>query len=353
MKKRVIIKMVSMFFLLALTTACQKTPSYDIESSYGISDVLNSRSQVDLLGTVITISMYDNAPTEVFDVCFDALMDIDNRMSVNKPDSEISLLNNSGQAVLSADLYGLIGKAKDFSQRSKGAFDITINPVMCEWKIETEFVRLPTQSEIDEALVLVGYESMHLLEQRQIQFEKPGMSIDLGAIAKGYACDVVVGILKEKGVKYALLDFGGNIYAQGKKPDGSPWRVGIRNPQTGADGYICTVEVIDKAVVTSGGYERQFERDGVFYHHILNPKTGYPVDNELLSVTIVAPNATEADALSTACFVLGLSGGVELLDIMPGYEGIFVTKQSGIYITDGLAENVKITDNQYSEAPRE
>jgi thiamine biosynthesis lipoprotein len=169
----------------------------------------------------------------------------------------------------------------------------------------------------------------------------------LGGIAKGYACDRAVEILTSHRVKHALLDFGGNIYALGTKPDGEKWRVGIRNPVLGEDGYICVVEVADKTVVTSGGYERYFEHDGKTYSHILDPATGYPAENGLLSVSIVAGNSTDADALSTACYVLGLEAGLALLDSLPDCDGVFVTDEREVYVTGGLTGGVAISDARF------
>jgi thiamine biosynthesis lipoprotein len=192
----------------------------------------------------------------------------------------------------------------------------------------------------------VDHEKTTLKEPSTVMLKEEGMALDLGAIAKGYACDRTAEILKEKGIKHGILDFGGNVYALGTRPDGSPWRVGIKMPIIGESGLVCFLEVSDVSVVTSGGYERYFEKDGVIYHHLLDPKTGYPVSNGLLSVSIVAKSSTYADALSTACFVLGLGDGMKLVTDF-GYEGIFVTEDYKIYVTDGLKDVIKILDDRF------
>jgi thiamine biosynthesis lipoprotein len=173
------------------------------------------------------------------------------------------------------------------------------------------------------------------------------MKLDLGGIAKGYACDKATDVLKENGVKSALLDLGGNIYALGKKLDTSDWKVGIVVPYVGENGVACSISVSDKAVVTSGGYQRFFIRDGKTYQHILDSKTGYPVDNDLLSATIVGPSATYADGFSTACFVLGREAGMALIETIPDYEAIFITEDNLIYVTSGLAGQVSILDERF------
>jgi thiamine biosynthesis lipoprotein len=170
------------------------------------------------------------------------------------------------------------------------------------------------------------------------------MRLDLGSIAKGYSLDVVKDILIENGVRHALLDFGGDLHVIGYRPNGQKWRIGIRSPIIGDNDIVGIVEVSDLSIFTSGGYERFFERDGVIYHHILNPKTGYPAESGLLSVTVISRNSTEADALSTASFVLGLEKGRELLERLDGFEGIFITQDKTIYTTRGLQGEVIVTN---------
>jgi thiamine biosynthesis lipoprotein len=174
-----------------------------------------------------------------------------------------------------------------------------------------------------------------------------GMKLDLGGIAKGYACDKALESLKDSGAKSALLDLGGNIYALGKKPDGSDWKVGVIVPYAGEGGVACSVSVSDRAIVTSGSYQRFFSKDGKTYHHILDPATGYPADNDLLSATIVGPSATDADGFSTACFVIGRASGVALIESVPEYEAIFITKDNKIYVTSGLAGQVQVLDERF------
>lgn len=310
---------------------------------------LVSDTRSEILGTVITVSSYEKMNEDIFDGVFDVIADIDNRMTMHTTNSEIARVNaaSGNEAVaVSADTYELIGWAKEFSEASSGAFDISIGAVTELWKKDSEFAVLPQTAEIDAALPLVDYEQVELTDEK-VFLKQPGMMIDLGGIAKGYACDQAVAYLQGQGISSGLLDFGGNIYAHGAKPDDSSWQIGIKSPITGESGNVCAVGVRDKAVVTSGGYERYFEENGVVYHHILDPRTGYPAKSEILSVTILDKSSTRADALTTACFVMGLEKGMALLEKMPESEGIFITKDYKIYTSAGLAEQVKITDSRF------
>ncbi|MCL2718638.1 MAG: FAD:protein FMN transferase [Lachnospiraceae bacterium] len=318
-------KLIAIFLSVCLLSGCTKPAG------------LTSVTRDDLLGTAITISIYDNVPDRLFAQCFDEIAAIEARMSVNRKDSEISLLNeNTGGAFLVSDnIYALLQRAVYFSGVSGGAFDISIGPVMELWRKDGHFETLPSPKEINEKLAYVGYEAITFPGSNMVSMEQ-GMRLDLGAFAKGHALEVVRDILLENGVRHALLDFGGDIYTIGEKPDGSNWRVAIKTPIVGDNSLVCVIEVSDLCVMTSGGYERYFEQDGIYYHHILNPATGYPAASDLLSVTVISAEITGADALSTAGFVLGLEQGMIMIDKLEGYEAIFITSAKEIYVTAGL-----------------
>jgi thiamine biosynthesis lipoprotein len=306
---------------------------------------LHTYRQGGLLGTVVTVSLYGEDAEAAANQCFDAIADIDRRMSVNRPDSEISLLNqNGGRSAVSVspDTYALIGRSLYFSGKSGGAFDVSIGAVTDLWKIDGTFARLPSLQEIETRLPLVDYRNIVTHGENSVSLARAGMIIDLGGIAKGYACDRSAQILKDSQIKSALLDLGGNVFALGGKPDGSAWRVGIKSPVIGDSSIACALEIRDKSVVTSGGYERFLEHEGVVYHHLLNPETGMSARGGLLSVTIVADSSTDADILSTACFVLGLENGMRLLqeEDTQGYEAIFITEDKQIFATAGIQRNI-------------
>jgi thiamine biosynthesis lipoprotein len=314
-----------------------------------------TRTRAELLGTVITISVFDAAPSDaeleaLLDKCFLEIENIEARMSVNRADSEISAINRAGgeaPAPVSDELYRLMSRAKEISDMSGGAFDITIGPVTALWKNDGVFERLPSADEIRERLPLVGGKGLELTAPNMARLAERGMALDAGGIAKGYACDKIVGILREAGTEHAVLDLGGNVYVIGTKPDGSDWRVGIRLPLMGEDGIVCIIEASDVSAVTSGGYERFFERDGAIYHHLLDPKTGYPAQSGLLSATVIAGVSADADGLSTACFVLGLEKGMRLLE-ENGYEGILIGEDRIVHVTSGLKGAVIINDERFS-----
>ena len=307
-------------------------------------------TRTDILGTVISITIYGDADQAIFDEAFAIVSDIDARMSANRQDSEISAIGreSGNHAVLiSDDTYELIERAVGFSELCDGAFDITVGSVMELWKTGETFNTRPEDSEISRLLPLVDYRDI-ILSDGGVMLAEEGMKLDLGAIAKGHACDAVMEYLKAQGVETALLDFGGNIYTFGKKPDGSPWKLGIRSPIIGETGIVCAVTVRDKSVVTSGGYERYFEKGGTVYHHLLDPKTGYPADSGIISMTIIDESSARADALSTACFVLGLEKGLALLESLPGSEGIFILSDKSIVSTSGITGDINIMDERFS-----
>lgn len=178
-----------------------------------------------------------------------------------------------------------------------------------------------------------------------------GMSLDTGAIAKGFITDRLVSVLRERKIESALLNLGGNLYLYGTKPDGSDWTIGIRDPFGLQGDYMATVSLKDTSIVTSGIYERYFEADGKRYHHILNPKTGYPEDNELASVSIISPSSTMCDGLSTTCFLLGLGKGMELIESLENAEAIMITRDKKVYLSSGLKNGkipFKLVDTNYT-----
>jgi thiamine biosynthesis lipoprotein len=214
------------------------------------------------------------------------------------------------------------------------------------WGIGGDNPRVPTQAEIDAVLPLVNWRDVELdRERRSVFLRQPGMALDLGGIAKGYAADEAAAIIRKARLARAIIDLGGNIMTLGVRQDGHPWRVGIQNPLDNRGAYIGIVEVRDRTVVTSGVYERNFEADGVLYHHIFSPFDGYPANNGLLSVTIIAGASIDADALSTAVFVMGYERGMALLGSFEGIEGIFVFEDMSVRKTEGV--DFVITDESY------
>ncbi|MFA6129727.1 MAG: FAD:protein FMN transferase [Candidatus Omnitrophota bacterium] len=240
---------------------------------------------------------------------------IENLLSKYIPDSEISRLNRSGSLKVSPDTFYIIRKAKELCQASAGAFDITVAPLVDLWGFTNQQYKLPGEDSIKNTLKLVGCDKIILHEKDNVvEFKFPGMKIDLGAIGKGFAIDCAVKILKENNINSCLINAGGQVYALGEK-SGSPWKVAIQNPRKPE--ITGTLELKDKSASTSGDYEQFFFENGKRYCHIIDPKTGYPVTGGVSSVTVVADSGLEADALSTAVFVLGKNRGEELLKKFP------------------------------------
>jgi thiamine biosynthesis lipoprotein len=255
-----------------------------------------------------------------------------------------------------ADLLDVLERALHYAALSDGAFDPTVGPLVQLWGIGTDHQRIPDDEEIARARELVNWRYVVIDRDAGTAFLwREGMALDLGAIAKGYAGDEAAHIAREAKAKRAIFDLGGNIVAlgwreqKGKEPQ--PWRIGIQNPLDGRGAYLGVVTVHDASVVTSGVYERYFESGGKRYHHILSTANGYPVENGLLSVTIVTASSTDADALSTAVFTLGFERGKALIDSIPEAEAIFVFSDRSVRITDGLAGIFTLTDNEFEVLP--
>lgn len=313
-----------------------------------------------LLGTTITLTIYDTPPKGAFNRVFDRVQEIQDKMSTNEEEYDTTELlevnRNAGikPVRVSPDTFDVIRKGLYYSRLTNGAFDITIGPLVKLWGIGTDHEQLPEKAEIDKALGRLDYHKVKMnAAAHTIYLEERGMALDAGGIAKGYAADQAARILEELGVKHALLDFGGNILTVGQKPDGSDWRVGIQNPGESRGSFLGILTTGPATVVTSGNYERFFIKDGVRYHHILDSETGYPARTGLGSVTIYAAVSTDADALSTSCFVLGVKKGLALLEKLPDVEGAFVTKDDQVIMTPGMKNVFRITNDAFHEVAPE
>lgn len=305
-----------------------------------------------LLGTTCTVTLYDRAPRGIFEKVFARIDEIERHMTLNGTGSEVIAVNEAAgraPAAVSPDTFSVISAGLEYSRLSGGAFDITIGPLVKSWGIGSDSARVPPEEEIAKMAALIDYTKVRTDERSgTVYLEEPGMMIDLGAIAKGYAADETARILDENGVKRAIIDLGGNIMLVGEKPDGTDWRVGVQDPDSTRGSYIGVVESGPAAVVTSGVYERFFVRDGVRFHHILDTETGYPVDNGLTSVTILTARSTDADGLSTSAFSLGLEKGLELIESLPGVEAVFLTREKRAWVTSGLSGSFRILDPAYT-----
>lgn len=303
-----------------------------------------------LMGTIINLTIYDDVDDEVFEESFNIIRAIESKMSLNIEDSELNNINKEAfnkRLPLSDEMKYILEKSIDYSKLSEGYFDVTVGPLVTLWGIGSENAKVPMQDEIEMSIANIDYESINISNEG-VLLDEPDMIIDLGAIAKGYAADCVAEYLRSQNVERAIVDLGGNIYALGSKSKDTPWNVAIQNPFHEARGnFIGSVSVSDKSVVTSGVYERFLESDGVKYHHILNPFTGYPIENELMSVSIISEMSIDGDALSTSVFSLGLDKGYELIESLEDVSAIFVTNDKSIYLTPGASDIFDIKDTSF------
>lgn len=284
------------------------------------------------MDTAVTVSLYRPADGALIDGCFQMLERYEKLFSRTDPDSEIYRLNAAAgaQTALSPETRELLAFGKSWGERTDGALDITVAPVSSLWRFPDPV--LPDPAALEEAAALVDLQALTLTDTGAIL--PAGHGVDLGAVAKGWATDRLAEYLRQQGVTAAILDLGGNVYALGDK-EGEPFTVGIRDPLAPEE-LTAAVRVKDKAVVTSGVYERGFELEGVTYHHILDPATGWPVQNGLVSVTVIGPRAADADALSTGCFVLGLEKGMALIESIADAEALFITADGELHPSSGL-----------------
>lgn len=306
-----------------------------------------------LLGTYIDITLYDKEDEKIIDKAFSRIEEIEKRMTINNAGtSEIIKLNDASgkDAVkLSPDTFSVVERGRYYSELSRGKFDITIGSIVKLWNIGTDYAAVPEDNVIRDTVKLVDYNKLVLDKAAQTALlQDTGMKVDLGAIAKGYAADEAAKILQENGVKHAIINLGGNVLTIGGKLDGNPWKIGIQDPFNPRGEYLGIVSITGKTVVTSGTYERYFEQNGKKYHHILNPATGYPVENNLYSVSIITDKSIDGDGLSTTSLLLGLEEGMKLIEKLDHVEAIFVTGDKKVYVSSGLKDNFLLTNSEFT-----
>lgn len=291
------------------------------------------------MDTYMSVLVYGNNAEQAADACVTEIQRLDTLLDKNDPKSDIFRLNHAQGAMIpiEPETEDLLSLARTYAKQTSGKFDPTINAVSELWAIGSERERVPSGAELSQALRKVGYENL-VLSQGQAQL-KDGATVDLGGIAKGYAADRAVQILREYGIEHAVLSLGGNVYVLGSAPNGQPWNIGIQDPDDKQD-IIATLSLSNCSAVTSGDYERYFEQDGIRYHHIFDPKTGYPGNSGVRSVTIICESSTQADAYSTALFLMGMERGMEFYHQQGGFEAVFVLEDGSVQCTDGISDSI-------------
>lgn len=297
--------------------------------------------QIFAMNTVMTFQAYGENAAEAVEAAAEEVNRLSALLSISEETSEVFAVNKAGQGELSEDTAKILERALDIYEQTDGAFDCTIYPMMQLWGFPTKEYHVPAEEKIEETLKLV--DSSKIEVQPLYVFLGADQKIDFGGIAKGYASDRAIEIFEAYGIVSGMVSLGGNIKVLNRKPDGSLWNVGIRNPKGAETDSIAAIKVENKALVTSGGYERYFEEDGNTYIHIIDPKTGYPAKNGLASVTIVSEDGMLADALSTSLFVMGEEKAMEFWrDSKEIFDMVLVTEDERILVTEGLEDKISV-----------
>lgn len=306
------------------------------------------------MNTVIEQKWYGESADTVYTGMETKIREIESALSLHLSQSEIAAINeNAGvQPVeVSQRTFDLLQRAKELSEQSDGAFDITIAPVVELWGITSDHPHVPTDEELAQAMALMGLEDLVMDEEACTAYlTRPGMAIDLGGIAKGWTADQLREYARELGAERGYVSLGGNLMIIGERPDGDPFKFGLRDPQGDASTYLGTVTLEDGCTMaTTGGYERYFEEDGIRYHHVLDPRTGYPADSDLLSVAVISKDGTLADYLSTTLFVQGLEAAKAAAG-SEDYALVMVDQENNVWISGSLRGNFEPheTDADYT-----
>ena len=318
------------------------------------------------LNTAIQITIYDSQDKSLLDDCLALCDRYELIFSRTNENSELYKLNHrisdsavSNQTIetqttpyqvngttntwhISEYLAALLSQGLSITRESDGAFDIAIAPLTSLWDFTAEDPKVPDDAAIQKALPLCSSDGV-TIDGQDITLPSDDIQFDVGAIAKGYIADRLKDFLVKKGVNSAIINLGGNVLCIGSKPDGTPFKVGIQKPFADRNETEAVMDITGKSVVSSGIYERCFKQNGKLYHHILNPKTGYPYDNSLISVTIISDQSVDGDALSTTCFALGLEDGLKFAE-KKGVQAVFITEDYELHYTDGFQDEINVTD---------
>ena len=327
----------------------------NIGKTVALADTTESETITDTaMGTDCSVRVYGSKKTAQ-DI-FDRLLEIEEQyLSWRIDGSDIASINEQASSEVGVTpsewTFDYLEKVLDLSEKSNGAFDPTLGSLSQLWNLGTDEPYIPKKDEVDALLEKTGWEKVDL-EENQV-FLKDDVQLDLGAVGKGIGCDEAKNLLEKSDAKAAVVSVGGSILTYGEKPDGKPWKVAIANPRTeDGEAYLGALTVEgNHSISTSGDYEKYVIEDGIRYHHILDPKTGFPANSGLISVTIVCDEGWLSDGLSTACFVLGIEDSLSLLEEYHA-EAIFVTEEKEVVVTDGIKEQFELMDSSYEQVER-
>lgn len=350
MLKRIKYLLVNILIFACLLCGCSQQDSSDTTESsiLQVSEEDKVTRDVFAMDTYMTLTAYGKQAEEALKEAENFITKLENQISTNIDTSEVALLNKNGTAKVSQETMDLITRSMEIYESTDGAFDITIYPIVKAWGFTTEKYQVPNEEELISFMQLVSTDALRLdTDSNQVSFQKSGMEIDLGGIAKGYTSAAIIDILKSYDIQSAVISLGGNVQVLGTKITGENWRIAIQSPDDSGT-YLGVLSAHDKAVVTSGGYERYFEQDGKTYHHIINPDTGYPADSGLTSVTIVSEDGTLADGLSTSMFVMGKEKAVNYWkSYSQEFDMILVEENGTISVTEGIAQDFSSDDHTF------
>ena len=314
--------------LLLLLTACGQKPA---------------QQQFFAMDTVMSITAYGSDGETAVAAAVAKVNALEGLLSRTREGSDIFILNSEGTAVISEDTASVLSHALEWNAKTDGAFDVTIAPVVTAWGFGGAGEhQVPSPEKLNELLTLVGSDAL-TLDGAEATLTRPGTEVDLGGIAKGYAAGQAEQILRDRGVASALLDLGHNITVIGSKPDGSAWRIAVQDPAD-ASGTVGVLSLRDLSAVTSGGYQRYFEQDGRIYHHIIDPRTGYPARSGIVSATVICSDPALGDLLSTAAFVLGAEDALALWRTEGGFDLLLVTEENTVIVTEGVADLFELNE---------
>lgn len=293
-------------------------------------------SELFAMDTYMEITAYGDNAKEAVAKASARINELDGMLSTGNSDSEVSKLNSEKELKLSEDVGNIMERSLEISESTGGVFNPAIYPIMQLWGFDTKNYKVPNKKELESTLKNINESKIKYDSKTRVAKLDKKMKIDFGGIAKGYTSSEVMKVFKDNGIKSGLVSLGGNVQALGAKPDGSKWKVAVQNPDSD-ESYIGVLEIAGKAVITSGGYERYFEKDGKTYHHIIDPATGYPADSGLKSVTIISSDGTLADGLSTSLFIMGIDKAKKYWRANSDkFDAILLTNDNRQYVTEGI-----------------
>lgn len=296
------------------------------------------------MDTTMTLTAYGDHAGEALDAAKSEIERLDALFSISSETGDIYKLNRDHTAALQEDTRSLLSRALEVSASTDGIFDCTIQPVMEAWGFTTQDYRAPSPDELSALLAHVDYTQVQL--DGSTSTIPDDVQVDLGGIAKGFTSDRMMQVFSENGVTSGIISLGGNVQALGLKPDGSRWRVAVQDPENSEENFA-VVEIEDEAVITSGGYQRYFEEDGTTYHHIIDPRTGYPADSGIISSTIISHDGTLSDGLSTSLFIMGLDDAEDYWRAHSDeFDAILMDENGTVYVTAGIADRCSLLEDR-------